>query len=200
MALETVDLDKDPYFSKNCHGSFECKLCLTLHPNEGNYLAHTQAKKHQTNMRRRAAREQKQNAFDGSGPVVVSTKSTRKVATFNKIGRPGYRVTKQYDPETSQRGLLFQINYPNIEKGMQPRHRFLSAFAQRVEAPDPAFQYLLFAARPYETIAFKIPALQVERDMLSPKYKDKIFFDWDRERKVFSLQILFKDTEEVANE
>jgi hypothetical protein len=42
--------------------------------------------------------------------------------------------------------------------------------------------------------------LQVERDMLSPKYKDKIFFDWDRERKVFSLQILFKDTEEVANE
>jgi hypothetical protein len=26
-----------------------------------------------------------------------------------KIGRPGYRVTKQYDPETRQRSLLFQV-------------------------------------------------------------------------------------------
>lgn len=26
-----------------------------------------------------------------------------------KIGRPGYRVTKQFDPETNQRSLLFQV-------------------------------------------------------------------------------------------
>ena len=26
---------------------YECKLCLTLHNNEGNYLAHTQGKRHQ---------------------------------------------------------------------------------------------------------------------------------------------------------
>jgi hypothetical protein len=26
-----------------------------------------------------------------------------------KIGRPGYRVTKQYDPDTRQRSLLFQV-------------------------------------------------------------------------------------------
>ncbi len=26
-----------------------------------------------------------------------------------KIGRPGYKVTKQYDPETMQRSLLFQV-------------------------------------------------------------------------------------------
>jgi hypothetical protein len=26
-----------------------------------------------------------------------------------KIGRPGYRVTKQYDLETRQRSLLFQV-------------------------------------------------------------------------------------------
>ena len=37
--------------------SYECKLCLTLHNNEGNYLAHTQGKKHQTNLAKRAARE-----------------------------------------------------------------------------------------------------------------------------------------------
>lgn len=42
LALETIDLAKDPYFMKNHLGSYECKLCLTLHNNEGSYLAHTQ--------------------------------------------------------------------------------------------------------------------------------------------------------------
>ena len=46
LAADVVDLSKDPYFMKNHLGSFECKLCLTLHNNEGNYLAHTQGKKH----------------------------------------------------------------------------------------------------------------------------------------------------------
>lgn len=40
--------------------SYECKLCLTLHNNEGNYLAHTQGKRHQTNLAKRAAREAKE--------------------------------------------------------------------------------------------------------------------------------------------
>jgi len=57
LALETVDLAKDPYFMKNHLGTFECKLCLTLHNNEGNYLAHTQGKRHQQNLARRAARD-----------------------------------------------------------------------------------------------------------------------------------------------
>ena len=35
---------------KNHLGTFECKLCLTLHNNEGSYLAHTQGKKHQDNL------------------------------------------------------------------------------------------------------------------------------------------------------
>lgn len=82
LALETIDINKDPYFMKNHLGSYECKLCLTLHNNEvrksvmhiqmkwselakslnlnifkqfflhlqGSYLAHTQGKKHQTNL------------------------------------------------------------------------------------------------------------------------------------------------------
>lgn len=92
LALETIDLAKDPYFMRNhlgrywiiyrnfplfflkvrllllfkdwkCFmflGSYECKLCLTLHNNEGNYLAHTQGKRHQTNLAKRAAREAKE--------------------------------------------------------------------------------------------------------------------------------------------
>ena len=43
LALETIDLAKDPYFMRNHLGQYECRLCLTLHNNEGNYLAHTQA-------------------------------------------------------------------------------------------------------------------------------------------------------------
>jgi len=59
LALETIDLNKDPYFMKNHLGTYECKLCLTLHNNEGSYLAHTQGKKHQANLARRAAKEAK---------------------------------------------------------------------------------------------------------------------------------------------
>lgn len=40
-------------------GTYECKLCLTLHNNEGSYLAHTQGKKHQSNLARRAAKDAK---------------------------------------------------------------------------------------------------------------------------------------------
>ena len=42
LALETIDLAKDPYYMRNHLGQIECRLCLTIHPNEGNYLAHTQ--------------------------------------------------------------------------------------------------------------------------------------------------------------
>ena len=37
---------------------------------------------------------------------------------------------------TGQRGLLFEVEYPDAEPGLQPRHRFMSAFEQRVEAAD----------------------------------------------------------------
>lgn len=43
-----------------------------------------------------------------------------------------------------------------IADGIFPRHRFMSAYEQRVEPPDRKWQYLLFAAEPYETIAFKV--------------------------------------------
>ena len=39
---------------------------------------------------------------------------------------------------------------------MPPKHRFMSAYEQRVEPPDKAWQYLLVAAEPYETIGFKV--------------------------------------------
>ena len=48
------------------------------------------------------------------------------------------------------------MDYPEIAEGIAPRHRFMSAYEQRIEPPDKSWQYLLFAAEPYETIAFKV--------------------------------------------
>eukprot|EP00658_Telonema_sp_P-2_P081531 TRINITY_DN8382_c0_g1_i4.p1 TRINITY_DN8382_c0_g1~~TRINITY_DN8382_c0_g1_i4.p1 ORF type:complete len:138 (-),score=34.30 TRINITY_DN8382_c0_g1_i4:171-584(-) len=93
LALETIDIQKDPYFMRNHLGQYECKLCLTLHMNEGNYLAHTQGKRHQYNLGRRAA----QDAKDTVMPVPMA-KPKAPVRKTVKIGRPGYRVTKQRDP------------------------------------------------------------------------------------------------------
>lgn len=45
LALETVDLSKDPYLMRNYVGQYECRLCLTLHANEASYLSHTQVSK-----------------------------------------------------------------------------------------------------------------------------------------------------------
>ncbi|CAN0091522.1 unnamed protein product, partial [Hapterophycus canaliculatus] len=151
LAQETVDLNKDPYFMRNHLGKYECKLCLTLHNNEGNYLAHTQGKRHQQNLARRAAMEAK-NALVKPQPAI--TVQTRNVI---KIGRPGYKVTKARDLTSNQRSLLFEVDYPEAEDGAQPRHRFMSAYEQKVEAPDKGYQYLLFACDPYETIGFKVP-------------------------------------------
>jgi len=187
LALEQIDLSKDPYFMRNHLGSYECKLCLTLHNNEGNYLAHTQGKRHQTNLARRAARDAKE------APILPSPASSQKRKILPrrtiKIGRPGYKVTKQIDPESGQRSLLFHIEYPEIEQGIQPRHRFMSAFEQKVESVDKNFQYLLFAAEPYETIAFKIPNREIERDTASGKF----YYNWDVDKQIFTLQIYFKE-------
>lgn len=181
LALETIDINKDPYFMKNHLGSYECKLCLTLHNNEGSYLAHTQGKKHQTNLARRAAKEAKE-APAQPAPAKVKV----EVKKFVKIGRPGYKVTKQRDPETGQQSLLFQIDYPEVAEGIGPRHRFMSAYEQRIEPPDRRWQYLLLAAEPYETIAFKVPSREID------KAENRFWTHWNRETKQFFLQFHFK--------
>ncbi|KAL1545802.1 Splicing factor 3A subunit 2 [Salvia divinorum] len=188
LALETIDLAKDPYFMRNHLGSYECKLCLTLHNNEGNYLAHTQGKRHQTNLAKRAAREAKEAPAQ---PQPHKRKVNLKKVV--KIGRPGYRVTKQFDPETKQRSLLFQIEYPEIEDNTKPRHRFMSSFEQKSQPFDKRYQYLLFAAEPYEIIAFKVPSTEIDKS--TPKF----FSHWDPDLKMFTLQLYFKTKPPEAN-
>jgi len=182
LALDTIDLNKDPYFMKNHLGGYECKLCLTLHNNEGSYLAHTQGKKHQANLARRAAKE----ARDQPGGMPQLDKPRAEPKKFVKIGRPGYKVTKQRDPQTGQQSLLFQVDYPEISEVVVPRHRFMSAYEQKIEPPDKRWQYLLFAAEPYETIAFKLPSREVD------KSETKFWTLWNKETKQFFLQFAFR--------
>eukprot|EP00088_Acartia_fossae_P023048 TRINITY_DN2411_c0_g1_i2.p1 TRINITY_DN2411_c0_g1~~TRINITY_DN2411_c0_g1_i2.p1 ORF type:complete len:295 (-),score=106.58 TRINITY_DN2411_c0_g1_i2:53-937(-) len=189
LAAETIDLAKDPYFMRNHLGTYECKLCLTLHNNEASYLAHTQGKKHQSNLARRAAKEAKE------APVQPAPQKTGvEIKKFVKIGRPGYRVTKQRDPENGQQSLLFEVDYPEIAEGIVPRHRFMSAYEQKVEPPDRKWQYLLFAAEPYETISFKVPSREVD------KSEGRFWSHWNKETKEFFLQFSFKlvDPNKVA--
>ncbi|KAJ1962752.1 CWF complex protein sap62 [Dispira parvispora] len=195
LAMETIDLAKDPYFMKNHLGSYECKLCLTLHTNEGSYLAHTQGKKHQSNLARRAAREARDGAnqrVDWSvirkpraGPQTALSEGVKK--NIIKIGRPGYQVTKIFEPSTRQFGLLFQLQYPEIGVDIRPRHRFMSAFEQRVEEANKNYQYVLFAAEPYETIGFKIQSKEIDKSTSS------YFSYWDPDVKRFTLQFLFQN-------
>lgn len=67
-----------------------------------------------------------------------------------------------------------------------PRHRFMSAYEQKIEPPDRRWQYLLFAAEPYETIAFKVPSREVE------KHDTKFWTHWNKDTKQFFLQFSFK--------
>ena len=65
-----------------------------------------QGKRHQQNLAKRAARE----AADK--PAQPQPQKRAAIKKTVKIGRPGYRVTKQYDPEADQRSLLFQVRGP----------------------------------------------------------------------------------------
>lgn len=186
LALETIDLAKDPYFFRNHLGQYECRLCLTLHTNEGNYLAHTQGRRHQENLAKRAAREA-EAARTTAAPAPLTRAGVKKNRGVT-IGRPGYRVTKQIDPDTRARSLLFQVEFPEVEAGdaARPRHRFMSAFEQRREPADPAWQYLLFAAEPYDTVAFKIPNMEVDRR------SDAFLAHWDPDARIYTLQLPFR--------
>ena len=181
LALETIDITKDPYFMRNHLGTYECRLCLTLHPNEGSYLAHTQGKKHQTNLARRQAKDSKETV------IVPQQKVKAPKKKVIKIGRPGYKVVKQKDPETNQKSLLFEIDFKEIDPTFVPKHRFMSAYEQKQEVPDQKYQYLLFAAEPYETIAFKIPNMDIDRS------EGKFYCHWDKEKTSYTLQIYFKE-------
>jgi splicing factor 3A subunit 2 len=186
LALEMIDLEKDPYFMRNHLGSYECKLCLTLHTNEGNYLAHTQGKKHQANLGRRAAREASESNLNS----LSSAPSLNQLPKAPKIGRPGYKIVKIKEPRQKNCGFLIQVHYAELIEKTIPRYRFISAWEQRVETPNKNFQYLVFVAEPYESIAFKLPTASVDTE-------GEYFIEhWDPVTKLFTLQFIYSQVQQ----
>ena len=57
----------------------------------------------------------------------------------------------------------------------------MSAYEQKIEIPDKKYQYLLFAADPYETIAFKIPNLEIDTQ------DNKYYQNWNEAKKIYTL-------------
>nr|CAN69421.1 hypothetical protein VITISV_037973 [Vitis vinifera] len=175
LALETIDLAKDPYFMRNHLGR---AIIWPTHKGRG--------------IRRIWPREllvRPKRRLRSHSPTSAKSPYARQERFVQlglriKIGRPGYRVTKQFDPETKQRSLLFQIEYPEIEDLAKPRHRFMSSFEQRVQSFDKRYQYLLFAAEPYEIIAFKVPSTEIDKS--TPKF----FSHWDPDSKMFTKHIM----------
>ena len=107
---------------------------------------------------------------------------------MQKIGQPGYKVIKQKDPDSNQKSLFFEIEYPRVtNSAKKPKYRLMSAFEQRVEKPNSKFQHLLVAAEPYETIAFKIPNIEIDFGV------GKYFESWDKDLKRYTLQLFFVD-------
>jgi len=139
QSLSIMHIYQDPYIRHNHLGLIECLLCATIHTNEGSYLAHTQGKKHQTNLARRAARDNKDTQ------LAITPAAVRPIQykVFPKIGRPGYRVTKVRDSATGKEGLMVQIHLPHAKAGVLPRRRFMSAWEQKTERPNKAYQYLI---------------------------------------------------------
>ncbi|ODV89846.1 hypothetical protein CANCADRAFT_30976 [Tortispora caseinolytica NRRL Y-17796] len=182
LALETIDIEKDPYLFKNHLGYFECRLCLTQHLNDGSYLAHTQGKKHQNNLARRAALDQKNQESQFGFPLSITRKVRKNVA---KIGRPGFDVQKIKDPVTQKLGLIFHVQYSKAAQELRPRYRIMSAVEQKVDTPpDSNYQYLVVHAEPFESIAFKIKADEID-------HASSNCFDWyDKDTHTYYIQLL----------
>ncbi|KAK2964407.1 putative Splicing factor 3A subunit 2 [Blattamonas nauphoetae] len=172
LVTESVDLSKDPYFMRNYLGQFECRLCLTQHRNEANYLAHTQGKRHQENLAKRSYQQSKDQQIFPTQQAQVDKPKKKAMMT------PEYRIYKTKDPATKHYTLKIEIEYRDIAEGIQPRYRIMSSYEQKVEPVDSRYQYLVFAAHPYDTIAIKIPNYEIERKDANPSFSmgdDKIF-------------------------
>lgn len=84
------------------------------------------------------------------------------------------------------------VHLPQIKVDVIPRRRFMSAWEQKREPPNKAYQYLIVAAEPYETIAFRIPAREIEDEADDAGYWNWSY--WDPDTKQYSFQFMFRLT------
>jgi len=199
IAQETTDLMKDPYFYRNHMGIYECKLCLTIHNNEGSYLAHTQSKKHQTNLNKRKVIEAKHNLLMQEIKNEQKEKMDNLKIKYIKIGRPAYRIMKEKDFMSHKRKIKFEIDYPLIKENITPQFRIMSELEVNTQKngineiseeeknkSENKYHFVVFSAEPYENIAVKIPNMPLDYNT------EKHFSFWDEGKKIFYLTLNYK--------
>ena len=181
IAMESVDLSKDPYFFKNHVGTFECRLCLTLHLNESSYILHSQGKKHLESVRRHLEREEREKSQ--SVDIFKNNISIEKIQ-YIKIGIPEYKVVNETDLGEII-STKIEVNYQGIVNNEIPAYRICNPFEQKMEKPDKDYLYLLIAANPYETICFKIPEVNIKHKNID------INPLWDKKNLIYTLVIYY---------
>ena len=126
LALETVDLNKDPCYEEPL-GSYECKLCLTLHNTEGiTWPARREA----------PPTEFSKTSLQGcDAPLSYRTSQVRRKAPRHQDRAAGLQGHEVAGCESGQRALLFEVDYRSGFDGAAAA-RFMSAYEQRVEPPD----------------------------------------------------------------
>ncbi|OHT08431.1 splicing factor [Tritrichomonas foetus] len=181
LKLVEKDLTDDQNLFKNQYGLYECRLCCTHHRTEASYIAHTYGKAHQRNVERRRVTLARKEAMMGGSRVGPQPKPIAPAAKKAKIGDPAYSIFKTQN-STGSLTILFELTYEQIRKSTSPKYRIMSAYEQTVESPpDPRYQYVVFAAQPYNTVAFKIPN--------NPILEDQIIEDWKPRDHLYTFQI-----------
>jgi splicing factor 3A subunit 2 len=188
---EVYQFHNDPYMITNDMGTIECKLCLTAHRTKESYFLHKESKKHKENLSvkqyhlNKLKERQSGKLQPGMTALGGSSTSVRHTVLKPRVGKPGYSVIKQYHAVEGFHTISFKLECPLIEKGLKPRYRIINTYEQNVEAPDGEFQFIVFAAEPYENIGFKIPNCPID--------SSKVLREWDNTTSTFLLQIKFRD-------
>jgi splicing factor 3A subunit 2 len=180
LKLQEKDLTEDQHLFRNQYGNLECKLCCTSHKTEASYIAHTYGKAHQRNVQRRRVFLARKEAILGGNRTEARLNPQAPTQKRPKIGNPGFSIYRTKD-SSGNLSILFELTYEEIRKSTSPKYRIMSAFEQTMETPDPQYQYVLFAAQPYNTVAFKIPNLPVMENL--------IIEEWRASERLYTFQV-----------
>lgn len=100
--------------------------------------------------------------------MIAPAQSNVQRKVFLKIGRPGYRVTKVRDRDTGKEGMMVQVHLPQIKADVVPRRRFMSAWEQKREPPNKAYQYLIVRTPSTLFEACILTRLRLPRNLTKP--------------------------------
>jgi splicing factor 3A subunit 2 len=180
LKLQDKDLSEEQNLFRNQYGLLECKLCCTHHRTEASYIAHTYGKQHQRNAERRRVVLARKEAMVGGCRTSSQPKPPPAAHKLPKIGDPAFSIYRTKNPSGSL-SVLFELTYDQIRKNTAPKYRIMSTFEQKIEPPDPRYQFVVFAAQPYTTVAFKIPNM--------PIIQDQIIEEWKPSEHLYTFQV-----------